>query len=108
MSKRPTPVPTVKEPGELREGGSAYVIPSKSKYYHPTVIEVVPPRRRDFWRVLLGRFVPTLKVSRGLTSLGFHRTLKHVWWGPTMQKQLYASSPLLERLREGEEEDEAA
>ena len=108
MSKRrPAPVPEVKEPGKLSEDAVSYVIPSKSKFYGPTVIEAVKPRKRDFLRVLFGRFVPTVFVSRRMTMAGFNRTLKHVWWGPSLQKKLYSEWRLLDRLRETESEEAA-
>jgi hypothetical protein len=70
-----------------------------SKYY--TVHYVADaPRRRDFLRVLLGRWKPKVRRVKRLTMAGLNRELKRAWTGPKMEQALYAQSTLLQDLPE--------
>lgn len=86
---------------KLSEDKTRFVIPSRSKYYGPWIVEPEPVGRfRAAWRALRRKPVK-LRVHRTLTMAGVNRMLKKVWTGPKVEKQLYKDSPLLEAF-EGE------
>jgi hypothetical protein len=87
--KKPKPI------GEKSKDGTQYIIPSRSKYYGPWIIDSTRPRKRDFWKVLRGKWVPQIRVSRHFTMAGYDRMLKETY-GPRLSKQLNEASPLLE------------
>jgi hypothetical protein len=84
-----------KAPGKKSESGTQYIIPSRSKYWGPWIIEAEGPRKRDFWKVLRGRWIPQIKVLHSYTMAGYNRELKETY-GPRLAKQLNEASPLLE------------
>jgi hypothetical protein len=83
-------------PGELSDG--RYVIPSPDDHYTPWVVEAVRPRKRDFWKVLFGRWRATVTVTQTLTVKGVNRELKFIYHGPTIAEAFHQASPLLEIL----------
>lgn len=107
MSKRREDPPP-QEPGKLDRDDTAYVVPSDSDQWGPLVISARPPRRRDFWRVLRGRYVPRLKLSRTLTLKGSEVRIANVWDGATLPvEQLHQNSYLLDMIEQPPEGDQA-
>jgi hypothetical protein len=86
-------------PGEIRDG-TRYVIPSPDDHYGPWVVTASKPRKRDFWKVLRGKWEPQLTVSQALTMKGMNRELKFVYHGPTLAEQLHDSSLLFEAFKD--------
>jgi hypothetical protein len=55
------------------------------------------PRRRDFWRVLIGRYEPQVRRVKRLTLKGYDRALREVWTQP-MVERFADKSYLLDRF----------
>lgn len=51
---------------------------SENGHEHVSVVGV-PPRRRDFWRVLRGRYRPLVRVQRTITVKGASHIVKDVY-----------------------------
>ena len=75
-----------------------YKVNELSDEYETTLIIGVPPRRRDFWKVLRRRYVPEVQIVKRATWKGINRDLKQVWTDPSLVEQLNARSPLMEML----------
>jgi hypothetical protein len=60
--------------------------------------EATRPRRRDFLRVLLGRWKPVVRRVERLTAKGMARMLKQTYTADAMREQMYADNPLLSML----------
>jgi hypothetical protein len=69
---------------------------AESTKYESVSYRAVRPRKRDFWKVLTGRYVPEVVREVSLTVEGMNRALKEVWTGETMERRLYKDSPLFE------------
>lgn len=67
--------------------------------------EAVPPRKRDFWRVLLGRWKPEVRRVERLTVKGFDRLLRQTWTPERVEAQMLAPNPLLGYLRTDDARD---
>jgi hypothetical protein len=79
-------------PGEISRG--SYVIPSPDDHYGPWVIGAIPPRKRDFWKVLRGKWKPEVYVTQRLTLKGTNRVIKSVYTHERLTEQLADSLPL--------------
>lgn len=62
--------------------------------------EAAAPRRRDFWRVLLGRWQPEVRRVERITIAGLRRELKAAWDVPAMEAQMYVDNPWLAQIEE--------
>ena len=76
-------------------------IDSESDEYEVTTVEPIPPRKRDWWAVLRGRYTPKVKKVKRLTVKGMNRALKQTWTAEKMG--LNNTTPFLENLRSGEQ-----
>jgi hypothetical protein len=85
--------------------GERSIVVRKTKF-KVTTVEPVPPRRRDFWRVLLGRYEPRVVRRTRLTAAGMSREIKKVWTAPALAALMY-DSPLLAPLNEIAADDHA-
>lgn len=65
--------------------------------YQVQLIEAIKPRKRDFWKVLRGKYTPLLQERSILTLAGYDRILKAQWAGP-IKEQMSNSSIFLEHL----------
>lgn len=54
----------------------------------------VKPRKRDFFRVLFGTYVPKVKRVEAITAKGLARELKAVWTTEKIEAMWLADSPL--------------
>lgn len=53
------------------------------------------PRKRDFLKVLLGRYEPTVRRVERLTLAGMDREMKRVWSPEAMNASFFTDNPLL-------------
>lgn len=53
------------------------------------------PRKRDFWKVIRGKWQPEVRRVERLTVAGLNRTLKEVWSAEALKEQMFDSNPLL-------------
>lgn len=56
----------------------------ESTEYVSVGYEAIAPRRRDFLRVLFGRYTPAVRRIERMTLAGADRALKNSWTGPAM------------------------
>lgn len=61
----------------------------ESTKYVSVGYEAIAPRRRDFLRVLLGRYTPAVRRVERMTLAGADRALKDAWVGPAMAALAY-------------------
>jgi hypothetical protein len=71
--------------------------PTESDEYTNVYYVTDPPRKRDFFRVLFGRYTPQVRRVERLTVKGMHHELKRTWTSDAMREQFYGS-PLLDGL----------
>lgn len=74
--------------------------PAESDEFVSVSYVATKPRKRDFLRVLLGRYVPEVRRVRGLTAAAVSRELKRAWTPEAMQEQFYTGNPLLAVLQD--------
>jgi hypothetical protein len=60
--------------------------------------EATKVRKRDFLRVLLGRWTPTVRRVERLTAKGISRELKKAWTPEALEAQKLTEHPLLSML----------
>lgn len=62
--------------------------------------EARPPRRRDFLRVLLGRWQPEVCRAEYMTTAAMVQQLKEVWKSESLMQQFYIDNPTLNMLQQ--------
>lgn len=67
---------------------SSVVIERHEEYIRAAV--AVPPRRRDFFRVLLGRYEPKVIERRTITAAGYSKILRDTYTAEAFERSLSA------------------
>lgn len=70
--------------------------PAESDRYVRVSYEADAPRRRDFWRVLLGRWKPCVRRVERLTAAGMDRELRRAWTPEALERQFYTDNPFID------------
>lgn len=75
--------------------------PQESDEYESVSYVAVPPRKRDFWKVLTGRYKPRVQREVHLTAKGVSRVLKKAFGtSEATTAMLDQPNPLFEQFAE--------
>ncbi len=76
-----------------------YAIPgTEDQDDDPLVAHPVPMRRRDFWRVLLGRYRSQIEIRRRMSLRKRKRIMREAFTPSALEQRLYESNPMLDAL----------